>query len=160
MIQVKLAKSPGPIVDLMLVEGTTLSQAIDIAEANNVNGVEFGGEKFTHTRGGVQIQLNAILCNGDTVLCFENLKGAMPMIKVGRVPGSSIEIAAPEGITFRQAVSMAVDEGLKRDPVVNINGDLTKTTVRSNGNEVAPDTVIPPSPGTIVIALYENLKGA
>ena len=155
---IKIAKSPGVAMELALADGSTLSQAVAVANAEKPSSKFEIGPKTSYTRNGITIDATTLLREGDIVIQAENLKGAMPKITFGRAPGGSVDVTVPEGTTYRQALDLAVEEAKNQGR--NFNGSLDKTSVRVAGDVIVdPDNTSVPDTDTVV-GLYENLKGA
>ena len=155
-MRIKLGHTPGPVVDLILIDGSNLNVAIAAANAEQSRFQFKTSDRYT--RNGIALELTTILRDGDVVIQAENLKGAMPLATVSRVPGKPVEIAVPEGCTYKQVIDMAVAEAQKQGRT--LNGSLDKTSVRVDGNVIVdPVNTVIPNTG-VVIGLYENLKGA
>lgn len=159
MINVKIARTPGPIVQLMLNDGATIADAAAIAERDHP-GVEFSGSKVSYRLDSCEVPATTVLKEGNAVSVFDNLKAGMPLVKVARVPGSPFDVNVPDGLTYKQIIDVAVAEAARNTPPQIIDGSLEKTIVRCNGNEVVATEVAKLNSSTMnVLSLFENLKG-
>lgn len=100
MMNVKVAKVPGRIVEVALEDGATVSEALEAA------GVDSTG--FTIQVNGAAADGDTALSDNTTVLLTQRIKGNTELtVKVAKVPGRVIEVVVPAGSTVRDAIAAA-----------------------------------------------------
>lgn len=153
MVQCKIGiVGSSRVEELFLNDGTTLAQALAMTKLASE-------APRTFKRNSITIDMNTVLNNGDVVFGFENIKGAMPIAKIARIPGQAVEeLVLPEGITFGQAIQLASQVAAEKD--INFSADLSKSSIRFEGIEVSSSSVIPAGRDEISITIYESMKGA
>lgn len=140
VITVKVGRVPGAITEVAINGGQprTVETALDLAGLDS-EGYEIRKNSATVT------DLTTAVGNGDVILLLTKIKGAMPAIKVGRVPGVIQELNVEAGTTVEAALSAA---GLSSEGYeVRRNGEsLTDLGVSTNEG----DTIL----------LLSKIKGA
>ena len=96
---VKVGKMPGRVGEYALNSGATVREALVIAELDN--------QGFEIKVNGAPATLDTVLNNGDNVLLVQMVKGNMPIVKVGKMPGRVEEYAVNEGATVAEVLELA-----------------------------------------------------
>lgn len=97
---IKVAQLPGKVVEIVVEEGATVQQALNIA------GLSADG--FEVKVDSVSVDVNAVLPSStQMVLLTKKVKGNTGVVKIAQLPGKVQEIAIEAGTTVQQALELA-----------------------------------------------------
>lgn len=135
MITLKVGQMPGQLRDVVANEGMTAREILALAglEASN-HEIRLDGDK---------ISLDTTIHGGRLLVMMKMIKGNMPTIKVGQMPGMLRDVEYTEGETASQIFDRAG---------VSISG----SEVRIDGDKITPDTQI--TNGRLLVAM-KMIKG-
>lgn len=135
MLKIKVGMMPGKLVEVVTNEGITAREIFDIAEVELSNHeIRLDGEK---------IDLDKVIYNGNLLVAMKMIKGNMPSIKVGMMPGRLEVVEYTEGDTAYEIFERA-------------NIGVSNHEVRLDGEKVALDTRI--NNGNLLVAM-KMIKG-
>ena len=135
MLKIKVGMMPGRLVEVVTNEGTTAREIFEIANVELSNHeIRLDGEK---------IDLDRTIHNGNLLVAMKMIKGNMPSIKVGMMPGRLEVVEYTEGDTANEIFEKA-------------NIDLSNHEIRLDGEKVVLDTRI--NNGNLLVAM-KMIKG-
>ena len=135
MLKIKVGMMPGRLVEVVTNEGATAREIFEIANVDLSNHeIRLDGEK---------IDLDRAIHNGNLLVAMKMIKGNMPSIKVGMMPGRLEVVEYTEGDTANEIFEKA-------------NIDLSNHEIRLDGEKVALDTRI--NNGNLLVAM-KMIKG-
>lgn len=135
MLKIKVGMMPGRLVEVVVNEGTTAREIFEIANVELSNHeIRLDGEK---------IDLDRTIHNGNLLVAMKMIKGNMPSIKVGMMPGRLEVVEYTEGDTANEIFEKA-------------NIDLSNHEIRLDGEKIVLDTRI--SNGNLLVAM-KMIKG-
>ena len=135
MMKIKAGMMPGRLVEVVVEEGTTAREIFKVAEVELSNHeVRLDGEK---------IDLDTTIHNGSLLVAMKMIKGNMPTIKVGMMPGRLEVVEYTEGETAYQIFNRT-------------NIELSNHEIRLDGEKITLDTVI--NNGGLLVAM-KMIKG-
>ena len=134
-MNIKVGVMPGRLVEVVVEEGTSARGIFEIAgvEVNN-HEIRLDGEK---------IDLDRTINNGNLLVAMKMIKGNMPSIKVGMMPGKLEVVEYTEGETAYEIFERA-------------NIGLSNHEVRLDGEKIALDTKV--NNGNLLVAM-KMIKG-
>ena len=135
MLKIKVGMMPGKLVEVVVEEGTTAREIFDIA------GVELSNHEIR--LDGEKIDLDRTINNGNLLVAMKMIKGNMPSIKVGMMPGRLEVVEYTEGESAYEIFERA-------------NIGVSNHEVRLDGEKVALDTRI--NNGNLLVAM-KMIKG-
>ena len=135
MLKIKVGMMPGRLVEIVVEEGTTAREIFDIA------GVELSNHEIR--LDGEKIDLDRTINNGNLLVAMKMIKGNMPSIKVGMMPGRLEVVEYTEGESAYEIFERA-------------NIGVSNHEVRLDGEKVALDTRI--NNGNLLVAM-KMIKG-
>jgi hypothetical protein len=135
MLKIKVGMMPGRLVEVVTNEGATAREIFEIANVELSNHeIRLDGEK---------IDLDRTIHNGNLLVAMKMIKGNMPSIKVGMMPGRLEVVEYTEGESAYEIFERA-------------NIGVSNHEVRLDGEKVALDTRI--SNGSLLVAM-KMIKG-
>lgn len=135
MLKIKVGMMPGRLVEVVTNEGATAREIFEIADVELSNHeIRLDGEK---------IDLDRTIHNGNLLVAMKMIKGNMPSIKVGMMPGRLEVVEYTEGESAYEIFERA-------------NIGVSNHEVRLDGEKVALDTRI--SNGNLLVAM-KMIKG-
>lgn len=135
MLKIKVGMMPGRLVEVVTNEGATAREIFEIADVELSNHeIRLDGEK---------IDLDRTIHNGNLLVAMKMIKGNMPSIKVGMMPGRLEVVEYTEGDTAYEIFERA-------------NIGVSNHEIRLDGEKVALDTRI--SNGNLLVAM-KMIKG-
>ena len=135
MLKIKVGMMPGRLVEVVTNEGVTAREIFEIADVELSNHeIRLDGEK---------IDLDRTIHNGNLLVAMKMIKGNMPSIKVGMMPGRLEVVEYTEGDTAYEIFERA-------------NIGVSNHEIRLDGEKVALDTRI--SNGNLLVAM-KMIKG-
>lgn len=135
MLKIKVGMMPGRLVEVVTNEGATAREIFEIADVELSNHeIRLDGEK---------IDLDRTIHNGNLLVAMKMIKGNMPSIKVGMMPGRLEVVEYTEGESAYEIFERA-------------NIGVSNHEVRLDGEKVALDTRI--SNGSLLVAM-KMIKG-
>ena len=135
MLKIKVGMMPGRLVEVVTNEGATAREIFEIANVDLSNHeIRLDGEK---------IDLDRAIHNGNLLVAMKMIKGNMPSIKVGMMPGRLEVVEYTEGESAYEIFEKA-------------NIDLSNHEIRLDGEKIALDTRI--NNGNLLVAM-KMIKG-
>ena len=135
MMKIKVGMMPGRLVEVVTYEGATAREIFEIAEVELSNHeIRLDGEK---------IDLDTTINNGSLLVAMKMIKGNMPTIKVGMMPGRLEVVNYTEGETAQQIFNKT-------------NIELSNHEIRLDGEKISLDTTI--NNGGLLVAM-KMIKG-
>lgn len=135
MMKIKVGMMPGRLVEVVVEEGTTAREIFKVAEVELSNHeIRLDGEK---------IDLDTTINNGSLLVAMKMIKGNMPTIKVGMMPGRLEVVNYTEGETAQQIFNKT-------------NIELSNHEIRLDGEKISLDTTI--NNGGLLVAM-KMIKG-
>ena len=135
MMKIKVGMMPGRLVEVVVEEGTTAREIFKVAEVELSNHeIRLDGEK---------IDLDKTINNGSLLVAMKMIKGNMPTIKVGMMPGRLEVVNYTEGETAQQIFNKT-------------NIELSNHEIRLDGEKISLDTTI--NNGGLLVAM-KMIKG-
>ena len=135
MMKIKVGMMPGRLVEVVVEEGTTAREIFKVAEVELSNHeIRLDGEK---------IDLDKTINNGSLLVAMKMIKGNMPTIKVGMMPGRLEVVEYTEGETAQQIFNKT-------------NIELSNHEIRLDGEKIGLDTTI--NNGGLLVAM-KMIKG-
>ena len=134
-MKIKVGMMPGKLVEVVVEQGVTAREIFNIAEVEISNHeIRLDGEK---------IDLDRTIYNGNLLVAMKMIKGNMPSIKVGMMPGRLEIVEYTEGDTAYEIFERA-------------NIGVSNHEIRLDGEKIAIDTKI--SNGSLLVAM-KMIKG-
>lgn len=125
MMNIKVGMMPGKLVEVVVEQGSTAREIFEIAN------IELGNHEIR--LDGEKIDLDTTINNGKLLVAMKMIKGNMPNIKVGMMPGRLEVVEYTEGETAYE-IFERVNIGLSNHEI-RLDGDkITIDTRISNGN--------------------------
>ena len=135
MMKIKVGMMPGRLVEVVVEEGTTAREIFKVAEVELSNHeIRLDGEK---------IDLDKTINNGSLLVAMKMIKGNMPTIKVGMMPGRLEVVNYTEGETAQQIFNKT-------------NIEVSNHEIRLDGEKISLDTTI--NNGGLLVAM-KMIKG-
>lgn len=136
-VLVKVGQIPGAINEYALEVGTTVAQALILANLSATG--------FDIRLDGASVSVDTVIpVDAKIIVLAKQIKGNSPVVKIGQIPGAINEYALEVGTTVAQALELA---GLV----------ATGYDIRLDGASVSVDMVIPEDAKIIVLA--KQIKG-
>ena len=135
MLKIKVGMMPGKLVEIVTNEGATAREIFETA------GVELSNHEIR--LDGEKIDLDRTIHNGNLLVAMKMIKGNMPSIKVGMMPGRLEVVEYTEGESAYEIFERA-------------NIGVSNHEVRLDGEKIALDTKI--SNGSLLVAM-KMIKG-
>ena len=135
MLKIKVGMMPGKLIEVVTNEGATAREIFETA------GVELSNHEIR--LDGEKIDLDRTIHNGNLLVAMKMIKGNMPSIKVGMMPGRLEVVEYTEGETAYEIFERA-------------NIGLSNHEVRLDGEKIAIDTRI--NNGNLLVAM-KMIKG-
>ena len=135
MMKIKVGMMPGKLVEVVVEQGSTAREIFEIA------GVELSNHEIR--LDGEKIDLDRTINNGNLLVAMKMIKGNMPSIKVGMMPGKLEVVEYTEGETAYEIFERA-------------NIGLSNHEVRLDGEKIALDTKV--NNGNLLVAM-KMIKG-
>lgn len=133
----KIGKMPGRMNDYALEPGSTLQDALDLAELN--------AESFEVKVDGNSItDFSTVVDNANVIMLTKKVKGNNGITKIGKMPGRMEEYALEPGSTVQDALNLA-------------ELDVENFEVKMDGNSI--DDLNTSADGAAVIMLTKKVKG-
>ena len=134
-MKIKVGMMPGKLVEVVVEQGVTAREIFNIAEVEISNHeIRLDGEK---------IDLDRTINNGSLLVAMKMIKGNMPSIKVGMMPGKLEVVEYTEGETAYEIFERA-------------NIGLSNHEVRLDGEKITLDTKV--NSGNLLVAM-KMIKG-
>ena len=135
MMKIKVGMMPGKLVEVVTNQGATAREIFKIADVEISNHeIRLDGEK---------IDLDRTINNGNLLVAMKMIKGNMPSIKVGMMPGKLEVVEYTEGESAYEIFERA-------------NIGLSNHEIRLDGEKIAIDTRI--NNGNLLVAM-KMIKG-
>ena len=135
MLKIKVGMMPGKLVEIVTNEGATAREIFETA------GVELSNHEIR--LDGEKIDLDRTIHNGNLLVAMKMIKGNMPSIKVGMMPGKLEVVEYTEGETAYEIFERA-------------NIGLSNHEVRLDGEKITLDTKV--NNGNLLVAM-KMIKG-
>ena len=135
MLKIKVGMMPGKLVEIVTNEGATAREIFETA------GVELSNHEIR--LDGEKIDLDRTIHNGNLLVAMKMIKGNMPSIKVGMMPGRLEVVEYTEGESAYEIFERA-------------NIGVSNHEVRLDGEKVALDTKV--NNGNLLVAM-KMIKG-
>ena len=135
MLKIKVGMMPGKLVEVVVEQGSTAREIFEVA------GVELSNHEVR--LDGEKIDLDRTINNGNLLVAMKMIKGNMPSIKVGMMPGKLEVVEYTEGETAYEIFEKA-------------NIGLSNHEVRLDGEKIALDTKV--NNGNLLVAM-KMIKG-
>ena len=135
MLKIKVGMMPGKLVEVVVEQGSTAREIFEVA------GVELSNHEVR--LDGEKIDLDRTINNGNLLVAMKMIKGNMPSIKVGMMPGKLEVVEYTEGETAYEIFERA-------------NIGLSNHEVRLDGEKIALDTKV--NNGNLLVAM-KMIKG-
>lgn len=135
MMKIKVGMMPGKLVEVIVGQGITAREIFEVA------GVELSNHEIR--LDGEKITLDTKVDNGNLLVAMKMIKGNMPSIKVGMMPGKLEVVEYTEGETAYEIFERA-------------NIGLSNHEVRLDGEKIALGTRI--NNGNLLVAM-KMIKG-
>ena len=135
MMKIKVGMMPGKLVEVVVEQGSTAREIFEVA------GVELSNHEIR--LDGEKIDLDRTIHNGNLLVAMKMIKGNMPSIKVGMMPGKLEVVEYTEGETAYEIFERA-------------NIGLSNHEVRLDGEKIAIDTKV--NNGNLLVAM-KMIKG-
>ena len=135
MLKIKVGMMPGKLVEVVVEQGSTAREIFEVADVELSNHeIRLDGEK---------IDLDRTIHNGNLLVAMKMIKGNMPSIKVGMMPGRLEVVEYTEGESAYEIFERA-------------NIGVSNHEVRLDGEKIAIDTRI--NNGNLLVAM-KMIKG-
>ena len=135
MMKIKVGMMPGKLVEVVINEGATAREIFEAASVELSNHeIRLDGEK---------IDLDRTIHNGNLLVAMKMIKGNMPSIKVGMMPGRLEVVEYTEGESAYEIFERA-------------NIGVSNHEVRLDGEKIALDTKV--NNGNLLVAM-KMIKG-
>ena len=135
MLKIKVGMMPGKLVEVVVEQGSTAREIFEVA------GVELSNHEVR--LDGEKIDLDRTINNGNLLVAMKMIKGNMPSIKVGMMPGKLEVVEYTEGETAYEIFERA-------------NIGLSNHEVRLDGEKITLDTKV--NNGNLLVAM-KMIKG-
>lgn len=135
MFKIKVGMMPGKLVEVVVEEGITVRKIFEVA------GIEVSNHEIR--LDGDKIDIDATIDNGSLLVAMKMIKGNMPNIKVGMMPGKLEVVEYTEGETAYEIFERA-------------NIGLSNHEVRLDGEKITLDTKV--NNGNLLVAM-KMIKG-
>ena len=135
MLKIKVGMMPGKLVEVVVEQGSTAREIFEVA------GVELSNHEVR--LDGEKIDLDRTIHNGNLLVAMKMIKGNMPSIKVGMMPGRLEVVEYTEGESAYEIFERA-------------NIGVSNHEVRLDGEKIALDTRI--NNGNLLVAM-KMIKG-
>ena len=135
MMKIKVGMMPGKLVEVVTSEGATAREIFNIA------GVELSNHEIR--LDGEKIDLDRTIHNGNLLVAMKMIKGNMPSIKVGMMPGRLEVVEYTEGESAYEIFERA-------------NIGVSNHEVRLDGEKITLDTKV--NSGNLLVAM-KMIKG-
>ena len=135
MLKIKVGMMPGKLVEVVVEQGSTAREIFEVA------GVELSNHEVR--LDGEKIDLDRTIHNGNLLVAMKMIKGNMPSIKVGMMPGKLEVVEYTEGETAYEIFERA-------------NIGLSNHEVRLDGEKITLDTKV--NNGNLLVAM-KMIKG-
>ena len=135
MFKIKVGMMPGKLVEVVVEEGITVRKIFEVA------GIEVSNHEIR--LDGDKIDIDATIDNGSLLVAMKMIKGNMPNIKVGMMPGKLEVVEYTEGESAYEIFERA-------------NIGLSNHEVRLDGEKIALDTKV--NNGNLLVAM-KMIKG-
>ena len=135
MLKIKVGMMPGKLIEVVTNEGATAREIFETA------GVELSNHEIR--LDGEKIDLDRTIHNGNLLVAMKMIKGNMPSIKVGMMPGRLEVVEYTEGETAYEIFERA-------------NIGVSNHEVRLDGEKIALDTKV--NNGNLLVAM-KMIKG-
>ena len=135
MLKIKVGMMPGKLVEIVTNEGATAREIFETA------GVELSNHEIR--LDGEKIDLDRTIHNGNLLVAMKMIKGNMPSIKVGMMPGRLEVVEYTEGESAYEIFERA-------------NIGVSNHEVRLDGEKIALDTKV--NNGNLLVAM-KMIKG-
>lgn len=135
MMKIKVGMMPGKLVEVVVEQGSTARKIFEVA------GVELSNHEIR--LDGEKIDLDRTINNGNLLVAMKMIKGNMPSIKVGMMPGKLEVVEYTEGETAYEIFERA-------------NIGLSNHEVRLDGEKITLDTKV--NNGNLLVAM-KMIKG-
>ena len=135
MMKIKVGMMPGKLVEVVVEQGSTAREIFEVA------GVELSNHEVR--LDGEKIDLDRTINNGNLLVAMKMIKGNMPSIKVGMMPGRLEVVEYTEGESAYEIFERA-------------NIGVSNHEVRLDGEKIALDTKV--NNGNLLVAM-KMIKG-
>ena len=135
MFKIKVGMMPGKLVEVVVEEGITVRKIFEVA------GIEVSNHEIR--LDGDKIDIDATIDNGSLLVAMKMIKGNMPNIKVGMMPGKLEVVEYTEGESAYEIFERA-------------NIGLSNHEVRLDGEKITLDTKV--NNGNLLVAM-KMIKG-
>ena len=135
MMKIKVGMMPGKLVEVVVEQGSTAREIFEVA------GVELSNHEVR--LDGEKIDLDRTINNGNLLVAMKMIKGNMPSIKVGMMPGRLEVVEYTEGESAYEIFERA-------------NIGVSNHEIRLDGEKIAIDTRI--NNGNLLVAM-KMIKG-
>ena len=135
MMKIKVGMMPGKLVEVVVEQGSTAREIFEVA------GVELSNHEVR--LDGEKIDLDRTIHNGNLLVAMKMIKGNMPSIKVGMMPGRLEVVEYTEGESAYEIFERA-------------NIGLSNHEVRLDGEKITLDTKV--NNGNLLVAM-KMIKG-
>ena len=135
MLNLKVGVMPGKLVEVVVEEGTSAREVFSVA------GVEIANHEIR--LDGNKIDLDTKINSGNLLVAMKMIKGNMPSIKVGLMPGKLTTVEFNQGDSARQIFDLAGIE-------------ISNHEIRLDGNKIDIDTSI--NNGGLLVGM-KQIKG-
>ena len=135
MLKIKVGMMPGKLVEVVVEQGSTAREIFEVA------GVELSNHEVR--LDGEKIDLDRTINNGNLLVAMKMIKGNMPSIKVGMMPGRLEVVEYTEGESAYEIFERA-------------NIGVSNHEVRLDGEKIALDTKV--NNGNLLVAM-KMIKG-
>ena len=135
MLKIKVGMMPGKLIEVVTNEGATAREIFEVA------GVELSNHEVR--LDGEKIDLDRTINNGNLLVAMKMIKGNMPSIKVGMMPGRLEVVEYTEGESAYEIFERA-------------NIGVSNHEVRLDGEKIALDTKV--NNGNLLVAM-KMIKG-
>ena len=135
MLKIKVGMMPGKLIEVVTNEGATAREIFETA------GVELSNHEIR--LDGEKIDLDRTIHNGNLLVAMKMIKGNMPSIKVGMMPGRLEVVEYTEGESAYEIFERA-------------NIGVSNHEVRLDGEKIALDTKV--NNGNLLVAM-KMIKG-
>ena len=135
MLKIKVGMMPGKLVEVVVEQGSTAREIFEVA------GVELSNHEIR--LDGEKIDLDRTIHNGNLLVAMKMIKGNMPSIKVGMMPGRLEVVEYTEGESAYEIFERA-------------NIGVSNHEIRLDGEKIALDTKV--NNGNLLVAM-KMIKG-
>ena len=135
MMKIKVGMMPGKLVEVVVEQGSTAREIFEVA------GVELSNHEVR--LDGEKIDLDKTINNGNLLVAMKMIKGNMPSIKVGMMPGRLEVVEYTEGESAYEIFERA-------------NIGVSNHEIRLDGEKITIDTKI--NNGNLLVAM-KMIKG-